>query len=97
MGVQIWRKVPGKALHLILNLFTAVALIFEGYNQGVLTLVDSCIYPSLPSIGVMGGVSGVPGFIRVTQIGSDGVITNATKQGRVIATHTVAYSCLIFL
>lgn len=35
-------------------------------------------------VGVMGGVSGTSDFIQVTQIGSDGVITNATKQGWVI-------------
>jgi hypothetical protein len=34
MGFQAWRNVPGKLLLLILNLFTATALIFEGYNQG---------------------------------------------------------------
>lgn len=35
MGLQLWRRVPGKVLFFLLNLFSAVALIFEGYNQGV--------------------------------------------------------------
>jgi hypothetical protein len=30
MGPQIWRYVPGNALMFLTNLFTAVALIFEG-------------------------------------------------------------------
>jgi hypothetical protein len=34
MGFQVWRSVPGKLLLLILNLFTAMALVVEGYNQG---------------------------------------------------------------
>jgi hypothetical protein len=31
--------------------------------------------------GVMGSVSGTADFIRVTDIGVDGIITNTTKQG----------------
>lgn len=48
----------------LLNAFIFVALIFEGYNQGVL-----------------GTVSGTPGFIDMADIGADGVVTNSTKQG----------------
>ncbi|OKP09594.1 Sugar transporter STL1 [Penicillium subrubescens] len=70
MGFQVWRSLPGKLLLLILNLFTATALIVEGYNQGV-----------------MGGVSGTSDFIRVAQIGSGGVITNATKQGGIVSVY----------
>ncbi|OOQ83646.1 putative mfs monosaccharide protein [Penicillium brasilianum] len=70
MGFQVWRSVPGKLLLLILNIFTGMALIVEGYNQGV-----------------MGGVSGTSDFIQVTQIGSDGVITNATKQGGIVSVY----------
>ncbi|TKA27511.1 hypothetical protein B0A50_04341 [Salinomyces thailandicus] len=40
MAVQPWRRVPGKALLFLLNLFSAVALIFEGYNQGVFGTVS---------------------------------------------------------
>jgi hypothetical protein len=40
MGLQLWRHVPGKGLMFLLNLFTAVALIFEGYSQGVLGTVS---------------------------------------------------------
>jgi hypothetical protein len=35
MMVKLWQRAPGKALMFILNLFTAIALILEGYNQGV--------------------------------------------------------------
>ncbi|KAL2069461.1 hypothetical protein VTL71DRAFT_14140 [Oculimacula yallundae] len=68
MGPELWRKVPGHALLWALNLFSAVALIFEGYNQGV-----------------MGFVNSVPGYIDTVDIGSDGVITNTTKQGGLVA------------
>jgi hypothetical protein len=52
----------------LLNLFTAVALIFEGYNQGVL-----------------GTVSETPGFIAMADIGSNGKVTDSTKQGGLAA------------
>ncbi|SMQ46756.1 unnamed protein product [Zymoseptoria tritici ST99CH_1A5] len=35
MGLQLWRRLPGKSLFILLNVFSAIALIFEGYNQGV--------------------------------------------------------------
>ena len=35
MGFQPWRALPGKGVLLLLNLVSAVALIYEGYNQGV--------------------------------------------------------------
>ena len=70
MGIQLWKYVPGKALMFILNLFTSIALIYEGYNQGVL-----------------GTVSGTPGFIDMAQIGTDGVVTNTTKQGGLAAAY----------
>lgn len=70
MEIQIWRHVPGKALLFALNLFTAIALIFEGFNQGV-----------------FGTVSGTPGFIQMANIGSDGVVTNTTKQGGLAAAY----------
>jgi MFS family permease len=66
----LWKAVPGSSLLWILNIFTAVALIFEGYNQGV-----------------MGGISGTPDFIRVMKIGADGVVTNSTKQGGLVAAY----------
>ena len=70
MGFQPWRAVPGKGLMFLLNLFTAIALIFEGYNQGVL-----------------GTVSGTPAFIKMSDIGSDGVVTDTTKQGGLAAAY----------
>src|SRR3954470_403124 len=70
MAVQLWKHMPGKALMFLLNLFTAIALIFEGYNQGVL-----------------GTVSTTPGFIDMASIGSNGVVTNSTKQGGLLAAY----------
>jgi hypothetical protein len=64
MAIQIWRHIPGKGLLLLLNFFSAVALIYEGYNQGVL-----------------GTVSTTPGFIDMAKIGSNGKVTDSTKQG----------------
>lgn len=69
MGFTIWRRVPGRGLRILLQVFSAVALIFEGYNQGV-----------------MGTVSGTPGFIDMAQIGANGKVTNSTKQGYVVCT-----------
>lgn len=70
MALQPWRRVPGRVLMFSLNAFIFVALIFEGYNQGVL-----------------GTVSGTPGFIDVMDIGIDGVVTNSTKQGGLSAVY----------
>lgn len=69
-GLQIWRHVPGKVLLFLINLVAATALIFEGYNQGVL-----------------GTVSATPGFIKMADIGHDGVVTNTTKQGGLAAAY----------
>jgi MFS family permease len=68
--VALWKAIPSSALLWILNIFTAVALIFEGYNQGV-----------------MGGISGTPGFINVMGIGADEVVTDSTKQGGLVAAY----------
>ncbi|KAH0596745.1 hypothetical protein MHUMG1_05865 [Metarhizium humberi] len=38
---QIWQYIPGKVLLFLINLMSAVALIFEGYNQGVYGTVSS--------------------------------------------------------
>jgi hypothetical protein len=70
MNIKPWRRVPGKALLFLLNVFSAVALIFEGYNQGVL-----------------GTVSGTPGFIAMADIGHNDVVTNSTKQGGLAAAY----------
>lgn len=67
---KAWQHVPGKALMFLLNLFTSVALIYEGYNQGVL-----------------GSVSGTPGFIAMSGIGINGKVTDTTKQGGLAAAY----------
>ncbi|KAJ9666375.1 hypothetical protein H2201_003563 [Coniosporium apollinis] len=41
MGIEVWRHFPGHTLLVILNLFNATALIFEGYNQGVMGSVSN--------------------------------------------------------
>ncbi|KAJ5203608.1 uncharacterized protein N7498_004487 [Penicillium cinerascens] len=80
MAVQLWKHMPGKALMFLLNLFTAIALIFEGYNQGVL-----------------GTVSTTPGFIDMADIGSNGVVTNSTKQGGLLAAYYFGAMCGCFI
>lgn len=70
MTFQPWRYVPGKLLLVVMNIFSAFGLIFEGYNQGV-----------------YGSVSGTPGFIRMSGIGADGIVTNSTKQGGLAAAY----------
>ena len=56
--MAIWQRVPGKGLMFILNLFTAVALIFEGYNQGVLgTVSETPGFIRMSGIGVNGVVN----------------------------------------
>ena len=69
-GLKVWHHVPGKSLMFLLNLFTSIALIYEGYNQGVL-----------------GSVSGTPGFIQMANIGVDGKVTDTTKQGGLLAAY----------
>lgn len=58
MGIQVWRHVPGKTLFLLLNLFSAMALIYEGYNQGVFGAVSGTPgFISTMSIGADGVVT----------------------------------------
>ncbi|KAL1998880.1 hypothetical protein VTN02DRAFT_5442 [Thermoascus thermophilus] len=41
MELKPWKKIPGRILLVVLNVFTAVALVYEGYNQGVMGTVSS--------------------------------------------------------
>lgn len=71
MAFKPWRAVPGRLLLWALNLFSAVALIFEGYNQGVTGFVNSTPgYVQLVGIG-----------------GPDGKVTNTTKQGGLVSSY----------
>lgn len=70
MAFKPWRHIPGRVLLWSLNLFSAMALIFEGYNQGV-----------------MGSVNGSAGYIDIVGIGANGVVTNTTKQGGLVAVY----------
>ncbi|KAL4731037.1 hypothetical protein ACLX1H_003079 [Fusarium chlamydosporum] len=40
LNFHVWRHVPGKALLFLINLVASTALIFEGYNQGVLGMLS---------------------------------------------------------
>ena len=58
MAIKPWRRVPGKVLLFLLNLFSAVALIFEGYNQGVLgTVSETPGFIAMANIGYNGVVT----------------------------------------
>lgn len=58
MAIQVWRHIPGKGLMFLLNLFTAIALIFEGYNQGVFgTVSETPGFIEMSKIGVNGKVT----------------------------------------
>ena len=58
MSIKPWRRVPGRALLFLLNLFSGVALIFEGYNQGVLgTVSETPGFIAMASIGHNGVVT----------------------------------------
>lgn len=70
MVFQPWRALPGKSVLLLLNVFSAVALVYEGYNQGV-----------------YGAVSGTPGFIAMSKIGHNSIVTESTKQGGLAAVY----------
>ncbi|KAI7555079.1 general substrate transporter [Hortaea werneckii] len=53
-----WRLVPGQALMFLLNLFSATALIYEGYNQGVLgTVSETPGFIAMANIGKNGVVT----------------------------------------
>lgn len=70
MAFQPWRALPGRGVLILLNLFSAVALVYEGYNQGV-----------------YGNVSGTPGFIAMSKIGYQSMVTKTTKQGGLAAAY----------
>lgn len=87
MGVQLWRHIPGHALLWALNLFSAVALIFEGQLlfDKIIANMDANSKIIGYNQGVMGFVNGVPDYIETVGIGSNGVVTNTTKQGGLVA------------
>ncbi|RGP81175.1 hypothetical protein FLONG3_712 [Fusarium longipes] len=80
VNFHVWKHVPGRALLFLINIVASTALIFEGYNQGVL-----------------GTVSETPGFIDMADIGSNGVVTNSTKQGGLLAGYYFGGMCGCFL
>jgi MFS family permease len=69
--VQLWQHLPGSMVLFALNLFSAIALIFEGYNQGVMGSVNS--------------VPGFITTVQIGT--SDGKVTNVTKQGGLVAVY----------
>ena len=57
MPFQPWRALPGKGVLFMLNLFSAVALVYEGYNQGVYGSVSGTPgFISMSNIGADGEV-----------------------------------------
>lgn len=72
MGFQLWRSVPGKTLLILLNIFSAIALVYEGYNQGV--------------YGAISGTSGFVEMSKLATNNSGGV-TSTTKQGGLAAAY----------
>lgn len=74
MAFKPWRALPGSMLLWALNLFSAVALIFEGYNQGVMGFVNgSAGYIETVGIGPNGKVTNVikqGGLVSVYYFGS---------------------------
>jgi sugar porter (SP) family MFS transporter len=58
MAFKPWRALPGKSVLLFLNLFSAVALIYEGYNQGVYGAVSGTpAFIDMAKIGANGVVT----------------------------------------
>lgn len=58
MGMKIWRRLPGRGLRIVLQVFSAVALIFEGYNQGVMGTVSATPgFIDMAQIGANGKVT----------------------------------------
>ena len=54
----VWKRIPGRTLLFVLNLFSAIALIFEGYNQGVLGTVSTTPgFINMSGIGAKGVVT----------------------------------------
>lgn len=71
MGFAIWRRVPGRGLAIILQVFSAVALIFEGYNQGVMgTVTATPGFIDMAQIGANGKVtdSTKQGYVHTTML-----------------------------
>lgn len=76
---KIWRNWTSRTLLLAINVFAAVAIFFEGYDQGVMGGVNvSGDYQRVVDIG--------PG---------DGTVTQPTKQGGLVAVYCACFSLLI--
>lgn len=72
MAYKAWKALPGKHLLLLLNIFSAVALVYEGYNQAV--------------YGAVSGTPGFVRMAELAT-DSDGVVTDTTKQGGLAAAY----------
>jgi MFS family permease len=60
MAFTPWKSVPGRLVLWALNLFSGIALIYEGYNQGVMGSVNSVPgYIDTMQIGINGKVTNV--------------------------------------
>ena len=58
MGVALWKRMSGNTLLTFINIFSGVAMFFEGYNQGVMGGVNTVPeYMSTVGIGANGVVT----------------------------------------
>lgn len=58
MVFQPWRALPGKAVLLLLNIFSSIALVYEGYNQGIYGSVSGTSgFITMAKIGEDGAVT----------------------------------------
>ncbi|KAG8629956.1 hypothetical protein KVT40_001575 [Elsinoe batatas] len=71
MVFQPWQALPGKGVLLLLNIFSGIALVYEGYNQGVYGSVSGT--PGFISMSKIGAY--------------DGTVTDTTKQGGLAAAY----------
>ncbi|KAL7424631.1 hypothetical protein Q5752_000315 [Cryptotrichosporon argae] len=64
-----WKRLSPGALNFWIQAFSLIAIFFEGYDQGV-----------------MGGVNASSNYVSTVDIGgTDGVVTNVTKQGGIVS------------
>lgn len=58
MVFQPWRALPGKGVLALLNIFSSIALVYEGYNQGVYGAVSGTPgFINMANIGADGRVT----------------------------------------
>lgn len=56
MGIALWKRMSGNKLLTFINVFSGVAMFFEGYNQGVMGGVNT-VSEYMTTVGI--GANGV--------------------------------------